>query len=388
MSDFHYEINREGTNSVKWDLRKTIFGKEDVLPMWVADMDFSPPPMVIKELEKRLEHGIFGYTFIGDRSASSIQNWLQTRHNWSIKSNSLLYSPGVVPAIATIIQAHTQPNDRIMLQSPVYPPFFGMAEANQRVVENCPLILNEGQYEIDFEAFEKSLQNGVKLFLLCNPHNPSGRVWTKDELIKIAELCLKYDVKIVSDEIHSDLVFTPHKHIPIASLDNKYENITITLMAPSKTFNLAGLQASFMVVPNEHSREKIADAQKRQGFFTLGTFGIAGMEAAYEFGESWLDSLLVYLKENIELSKKFIKSEIPQLEVIEPEGTYLIWIDCKNTGLNDKEIATRLLEKGKLALEPGPKYGPGGEGFVRMNIACPRNMLIEGLNRLKRSFEK
>ncbi|MBM7586257.1 cystathionine beta-lyase [Bacillus pakistanensis] len=387
MNDFHYEIKREGTNSVKWDLRKTIFGKEDVLPMWVADMDFAPPPMVIKELEKRLEHGIFGYTFIGERTASSIQNWLHTRHNWSIETDSLLYSPGVVPAIATIIQAHTQPNDRIMLQSPVYTPFFNMVEANQRVVENCPLVLNKGYYEIDFEAFEKSLQNGVKLFLLCNPHNPSGRVWTKDELMKIAELCLKYDVQIVSDEIHSDLVFSPHKHVPIASLDKKYENITITLMAPSKTFNLAGLQASFMVIPNKHSRKKIEEAQKRQGFFTLGTFGIAGMEAAYEFGENWLESLLEYVKENIELTKKFITSEIPQLEVVEPEGTYLIWIDCRNTGYDDKEIASRLLEKGKLALEPGPKYGPGGEGFVRMNIACPRNMLLEGLDRLKRSFE-
>ncbi len=249
--------------------------------MWVADMDFMPPKKVLSALENRLHHGIFGYTFVGDRTAEAIFEWLNKRHDWRINKEWLQYSPGVVPAISTIIQALTEPGDKVLVQSPVYTPFFNLVKDNQRVVENSPLIYKDGRYSIDFEAFEQSLKNGVKLFLLCNPHNPSGRVWKKNELTKIAELCHQYNVTIVSDEIHSDLVYHSHKHIPIASLDEKFANMTITLIAPSKTFNLAGLQASAMITSNPEIREKIGEVHKKQGFFTLNTFGIIGMEAAY-----------------------------------------------------------------------------------------------------------
>ncbi|MCA1057231.1 pyridoxal phosphate-dependent aminotransferase [Rossellomorea aquimaris] len=386
MNDFEKVIDRTGTSSVKWDMTKTVFGKDDVLPMWVADMDFLPPAEVTEALKNRLEHGIFGYTFVGDGPREAIVEWIQKRHGWSIHKDWLQYSPGVVPAIGTIIQALTEPGDKVLVQSPVYTPFFNMTEENGRVVENAPLDYIDGTYRISFEDFEESLKKGVKLFLLCNPHNPSGRVWTREELTKMAELCKKYSVIIVSDEIHSDLVYEEHAHTPIASIDESYLDSVITCIAPSKTFNLAGLQASAMITPNKHFRDSIAEVHKRQGFFTLNTFGITGMEAAYRHGEKWLEDILDYLKENVNRTKSFLEERLPDLHLVDPEGTYLLWIDCRKLGLSDDELKERLLEKGKLGLEPGPKYGKGGEGFVRMNIACPREILEDGLSRLYKAL--
>ncbi|MCA1064914.1 pyridoxal phosphate-dependent aminotransferase [Rossellomorea aquimaris] len=383
MSRFEELINRKGSSSVKWDMTKTVFGKDDVLPMWVADMDFLPPQEVLDSLHERLKHGIFGYTFVGEGAASSMKDWVLKRHGWNIEESWLQYSPGVVPAISTVIQALTVPGDKVLVQSPVYTPFFSLVEDNDRVIVNSPLVYHDGSYTIDFGAFEESLKSGVKLFLLCNPHNPSGRVWTKDELTKMAQLCRKYNVVIVSDEIHSDLVFKPHTHIPVASLDDAFKDMTITCIAPSKTFNLAGLQASAMITPNGDLREKMALIHKKQGFFTLNTFGIVGMEAAYRHGEGWLEEVLEYLQENVRVTKEFIIKNLPDLRLVDPEGTYLLWIDCTKMGLSDEELKERLLDKGKLALEPGTKYGSGGEGFVRMNIACPRRTLMDGLERLR-----
>lgn len=368
---------------MKWDMTKTVFGKDDILPMWVADMDFLPPQEVLDSLHERLKHGIFGYTFVGEGAASSMKDWVLKRHGWNIEESWLQYSPGVVPAISTVIQALTVPGDKVLVQSPVYTPFFSLVEDNDRVIVNSPLVYHDGSYTIDFGAFEESLKSGVKLFLLCNPHNPSGRVWTKDELTKMAQLCRKYNVVIVSDEIHSDLVFKPHTHIPVASLDDTFKDMTITCIAPSKTFNLAGLQASAMITPNGDLREKMALIHKKQGFFTLNTFGIVGMEAAYRHGEGWLEEVLEYLQENVRVTKEFIIKNLPDLRLVDPEGTYLLWIDCTKMGLSDEELKERLLDKGKLALEPGTKYGSGGEGFVRMNIACPRRTLMDGLERLR-----
>ncbi len=386
MSKFEEIINRKGSSSVKWDLTKTVFGKDDVLPMWVADMDFLPPQEVLDALQERLKHGIFGYTFVGDETAASIKGWLQKRHGWDIENTWLQYSPGVVPAISTIIQALTIPGDKVLIQSPVYTPFFSLVEDNDREIVNAQLEYKDGSYSIDYHAFEEALKTGVKLFLLCNPHNPSGRVWKKEELTKMAELCQQYNVVIVSDEIHSDLVYDTHKHFPLASLNDSFRDMTITCIAPSKTFNLAGLQASAMITPNPDLREKIAAIHKKQGFFTLNTFGIVGMGAAYRFGEEWLKEILRYLQENVRVTKEFIGKHLPGLQVVEAEGTYLLWIDCTKMDLSDEELKERLLGKGKLALEPGTKYGPGGEGFVRMNIACPRTTLMDGLERLRKAL--
>ncbi|MGM0854540.1 MAG: MalY/PatB family protein [Bacillota bacterium] len=386
VNKFEEIINRKGSSSVKWDLTKTVFGKDDVLPMWVADMDFLPPQDVLDALQDRLKHGIFGYTFVGDETAASIKEWVHKRHGWDIEKTWLQYSPGVVPAISTIIQALTVPGDKVLVQSPVYTPFFSLVEDNDREIVNAQLDYDEGSYSIDFGAFEESLKTGVKLFLLCNPHNPSGRVWKKEELMKIAELCHQYNVVIVSDEIHSDLVYETDTHIPLASLNDSFRDITITCIAPSKTFNLAGLQASAMITPNPDFREKIAAIHKKQGFFTLNTFGIVGMEAAYRFGEAWLEEILAYLQENVRVTKEFIGKQLPDLQLVDPEGTYLLWIDCTKMELSDEELKERLLDKGRLALEPGTKYGPGGEGFVRMNIACPRVTLMDGLERLRKAL--
>ncbi|WP_102274028.1 MalY/PatB family protein [Cytobacillus massiliigabonensis] len=383
--DFNQKLNREHTSSVKWGLTKQIFGTDDVLPMWVADMDFSPPNEVKEAIQERVDHGIYGYTYSPPSTTEAIQMWLKKRHSWEINHSWVLYSSGVVPSISIAIEAFTTPGDKVMLQSPVYTPFFEMIEKNNRKIVNTPLKLINNRYEIDFTLFENHLKDGVKLFLLCNPHNPSGRVWTKEELTRIVELCHQYNCLILSDEIHSDLILK-NKHVPIASLNDTYKEITVTCIAPSKTFNLAGLQASAVIIPNKQLRKAFKDVQERQGFFSLSTFGIIGMEAAYRSGEQWLEELLAYIKENVKTVKEYIDEHIPGISVMEPEGSYLIWLNCQALQLSDEEIKDRLLIKGKLALEPGKKYGPGGEGFVRMNIACPREIVLEGLERLKRAF--
>lgn len=387
LKQFDEPIERTGTMSVKWDNMKEVFGAGDLLPMWVADMDFRPPKAVIDALKARVEHGVFGYSIIPDSTDEAIQNWLKKRHHWEIEQSWLLYSTGVVPSLGMAIQAFTKPGDRILIQSPVYQPFFRMIETNGRKVVNSPLLLKNGRYEIDFADFEEKCQNNVKVFILCSPHNPGGRVWHKGELQQLAELCKKYEVLIIADEIHADLVAPPYQHTPIAAIDKAYQDFIVTCIAPTKTFNLAGLQAASMIVPNPSLRKKLSEIQAQQGFFTLNTFGIIGMEAAYRNGSEWLDELLLYIRQNVEIVHDFIQKELPALQIMEPEGSYLIWIDCRKTGLSDADISNRLLQTGKLALEPGRKYGPGGEGFIRMNVACTKQILRDGLARLAKAFQ-
>ena len=383
MSIFDEKIDRMETASVKWERTEAVFGENNLLPMWVADMDFHPPQAVIDALQKRVEHGIFGYTFIPESVNHAIQTWLQKRHHWKIESDTLLYANSVVESISIAIQTFTEPGDKVLLQSPVYTPFFDMIEKNGRVVANSPLKLTNGRYEIDFEQFEEEVKNGGKLFLLCNPHNPGGRVWSREELQKIGEICVKHNCLIVADEIHSDLVYRSHKHCPIASLSDEIAAITITCLSPSKTFNLAGLQASAVIIQSQALREQFSKTQRRHGFFSLNTFGILAMEAAYQHGETWLEELIDYLEENKLFALRYLRKNLPQLECMEPDGSYLLWIDCRNLQLSDKEIRKRLIEKGKVALEPGPKYGVGGEGFIRLNFACAKEMLADALERLK-----
>lgn len=388
MEKYHFNrlIERKNTHSVKWDMNHIVFGTNDILPMWVADMDFEPPMEVTEALKKRIEHNIYGYTFIPHSTYEAVQDWVKKRHHWNIEKDWLLFMPGVIPGISVAINALTEPFDRILVQSPVYTPFFNLIEQNGRTVVNSPLVLKDHYYEIDFHDFEEKLKSGVKLFILCNPHNPSGRVWKKEELQKIGELCKKYDCLILSDEIHSDLIYKPNVHTPIASVNEDLHNQVITFIAPSKTFNLAGLQASCVIIPNSQLRNIFKKAQSKLGYGMLNTFGIAGIEAAYRYGEDWLEQLLIHLQENIDIAKNFIEQEIPELSVMIPEGTYLLWIDCRKLGLSDQEIREKLIQKGKLGLEPGTKYRTGGESFVRMNIACSKDTLLEGLHRLKKAF--
>ncbi|WP_066056086.1 MalY/PatB family protein [Robertmurraya korlensis] len=383
--DFDKVIDRNNTGSVKWGLLHDVFGSSDLHPMWVADMDFPPPAEVTNAIRNRLNHEIFGYTFVPPSVGKAIQAWVKKRHSWDIRQAWISYSSGVVPSISTAVQAFTSVGDKVMLQSPVYTPFFSMVEKNERVVVNSPLKNVNNRYEIDFDDFEAKLKEGVKLFLLCNPHNPSGRIWGKEELIQIGRLCKQYNCLILSDEIHSDLVFEENKHVPIASLED-FADFVVTCIAPSKTFNLAGLQASAVITSNKKLQELFQAEQQKQGFHTLNTFGIVGIEAAYLHGETWLNEALAYMAENIRYVQQFLDSELPQIKMMDPEGTYLIWMDCRELGLSDDEIKKSLIEKGKIGLEPGPKYGAGGEGFVRMNIACSKEHVVEGLQRLKAAF--
>ena len=383
--DFDSIVERKNTASLKWDWMRNIYGREDLLPMWVADTDFLSPPEIIEALQKRTEHGVFGYGIPPKTMFSAVTNWVEKRYGWKIKESWLIESPGVVTALAFAIQGLTEEGDKVLIQTPVYPPFYTMIKNNNREIVKNPLKYINGRYEIDFADFEEKLKSGVKLFILCSPHNPVGRVWTEDELEKMGELCKKYNVFVVSDEIHADIIFRPNVHTPLASLAG-LEEMTVTCIAPSKTFNIPGLQASVMIIPNAEIRKKITAAQGKIGYSGNNILGRTAMEAAYTHGKQWREQCIEYLKGNRDRVIGFISRELPDLHVVPSEGTYLLWIDCRKLGLSDIELKKRLVEKGKLALEPGTKYGEEGTGFVRMNIGCPRKLLEEGLIRLKNAL--
>lgn len=386
MLNFEQWIDRTNTGAVKWDYLQELYGSSDLLPMWVADMDFPSPEGIQEALAERIKHPLFGYTAPAVSLFPVIQSWLEQRHGWSIDKESIAFSPGVVTAIGTAIQAFTEPGDNVLIQSPVYTPFFDMIKNNGRNAVNSRLKLVNSRFEIDFADFEDKLKEGVKLFILCSPHNPGGRVWTKEELLTIGSLCRSYGTIIISDEIHADLYYPHARHMPIASLSPDLARQTVTLMAPSKTFNIAGLQASLIISENPDHREAIQKVQAMNGFHGLNLLSLTAMEAAYRSGGDWLGALLEYVWENIRIACDYIQSEIPGVTCMKPDASYLLWIDCRSLGLSDTDIQNALVKKGKLALEPGTKYGPGGEGFVRMNVGCPREILMDGLERFKRSF--
>jgi len=385
LSQFDQVINRKKTDSVKWDYTKRIFGVEDVLPMWVADMDFQAPEEVIDALHTRVDHGIFGYTMPGSKMEDAVTNWLKSRHSWEIDPKTITYSPGIVTAISMAIHAFTTSEDKIVVQPPVYYPFFEIAQKHKREVLYNQLLLNENfRYEIDFIDLEEKLSDErTKLFILCNPHNPSGRVWSKEELTKIGDLCIKHNVLIISDDIHSDLLLFGNQYTPIASIRKNIANQTITCIAPSKTFNLAGLQASILLIPNDSLKRRYNEVQQLFGVMGINTLGADAMQAAYEQGSNWLDELIQYLQENVLLIEEYLMNHLPQVKIMRPESTYLVWIDVRSLNKSDKELQELLLNKGKLALHIGSKFGENGEGFLRMNIACPKETLLDGLNRLK-----
>ncbi|WP_164216531.1 MalY/PatB family protein [Virgibacillus sp. YIM 98842] len=382
MSIFSELHDRKNTRSVKWDMLEPVFQTSDILPMWVADMDFKAPEAVNNALIKRAEHGIYGYTIIDDDVESAIINWLKHRHQWEIDQKWLTFSPGVVTSLHMAIQAFTEPNDKVLVQTPVYGPFYKVTESHERELVKNKLIYKDGYYSIDFQDFEKKLKSGVKAFILCSPHNPVGRVWKKEELEEMARLCLKYDVLIISDEIHADLVLPGNKHIPIASLSEEIAENTITMMAPSKTFNLAGLQASFIVTKNKDLRLKLNEHLGKQGFHMLNTMGNAAIEAAYKHGGDWLDELLSVINDNKNYVIDTFAKNTPELKVVNPEGTYLLWIDCSGLNMDNKELKKFMIEKAKVGLNAGIEYGEEGDQFMRMNLGCPKAMVEEGVKRI------
>lgn len=379
-------IDRNGTNSVKFDFKKENHVPEDVLPMWVADMDFETAPAVIERMKKEASFGIYGYSDTKQSYIDAVKNWYKTRFDWEIDGKWIVKTPGVVFAMASAIRAFTKEGDAILIQRPVYYPFGKVIEDNNRKIINSPLILENGYYHMDLKDFEnKIISERVKMFFLCNPHNPVGRVWKKEELEQVADICLRHEVIVFSDEIHSDFVYSGNHHTVFTTVDKHLLNCTITATAPSKTFNLAGLQLSNIFIPNEKLRHAFLTELKKQAVMEMNLFGTAACEAAYIDGADWLDQLKVYLEENIAFVRSFLEKEIPKIQLIEPQGTYLLWLDVRKLGYTETEMEDRLLNKGKLWIENGSVFGAEGEGFLRMNIASPRSVVEDGMKRLKQA---
>jgi cystathionine beta-lyase len=387
MSRFDEVINRKNTGSLKFDGHSMFDMPEDVLPLWVADMDFQTAPGITDVIKEAAEHGIFGYTAPGEAYDAAVKNWYQKHFDWDIQDEWIIKTPGVVFALATAVRAFTNPGDRVLIQRPVYYPFSSVVEDNERQVVNSPLKPVGDHYEMDFEDLEEKLADPqVKLMLLCSPHNPVGRVWTKEELCGVEEACLANDVILVSDEIHSDFVWGDRKHRILASLDKRLEENTVICTAPSKTFNLAGLQTSNIFIPNRDLRYRYKKAIERLGLFNPNQLGLAACRAAYETGEDWLAQVKEYILGNIEFTREYLQKNLPQIKLIEPEGTYLLWLDCRALGLSVKELNEKIIHDGKVWLDAGEMFGPEGEGFQRINVACPRKYLTQALEQMKRAL--
>ena len=377
--NFDEIIPRRGTNSYKWDTPE----EENVLPMWVADMDFRTAPAIIETLRRRVEHGIFGYTKVPQNYYDTIVKWFINRHQWEIDSQWIIYTSGVDPAITAIIKAMTIPGDKIIVQTPVYNCFYSSIRNNGCKMIANNLIYQEGRYTIDFDDLEhKAADPETKLLLLCNPHNPVGRVWTSEELQRIGDICLQNGVFIIADEIHCELTYEGHNYTPFASLSEEFRLRSATCISPSKAFNLAGLQIANIVAADSNIRSRIDRAINDNEVCDVNPFGVIATIAAYEKSEEWLDALRKYLWENYTYVRYFFKRHLPQYSVLPLEGTYLVWIDCRAAGIGSDNITSCLQNKQKLMVNSGTLYGPGGEGFIRLNIACPRKLLIDGLVRL------
>lgn len=385
--NFDQTIDRTTSSAVKYDLRKTYFGKADVIPLWVADMDFASPECIRNAVTERAKHEIYGYSLKPEGYNASIQKWLCKNHAWEIPKSSISFSPGVVPGLVLSIMAFTNPGDKIIVQTPVYFPFFISIEENEREMVINPLKETDGYYEMDFEDLKSKIDSKTKMILLSSPHNPVGRVWKKEELEELVDICVANDILIVSDEIHADLVFAPHKHIPIATVSEKAKQQTLTFMAPSKTFNIAGLSSSFVIIENEKLLKKYNTILDSFHLFLGNIFGTIATEAAYNHGKEWLDQMLEYTEGNIDFVSSFLKKNIPQIHFLKPEGTYLLWIDFKALGMTDAELKEFLVHKAGIGLNSGNIFGENGSGFMRMNVACPRALLEKALLQLKAAFE-
>jgi cystathionine beta-lyase len=387
LSVFDEIINRENTASVKYDQRKSVFGRQDVLPFWVADMDFKAPQPVIDVLQKRIEHGIFGYPVKPEVFYDSIVDWIERKHGWKIHRDWILFTPGVVPALVLSVLAFTVPDDRIIVQPPVYFPFFRTIDHHGRRKTDNFLVEIDGKYEMNFDDLQTKFRQGAKMMFLCNPHNPVSRVWNQGELMKLAELCNEYNIILVSDEIHSDIIFGGHKHIPAAVLSSELAKRSVTCFAPSKTFNLAGLATSFVIIPDSSMRKKyemiIRDFHLEHG----NIFGLEALTAAYQNGDSWLKELLNYLEGNLHYLENHFKINMPEIRVIKPEGTYLVWLDFRKLNFSREDLNHFLIQEAGIGLSDGAMFGPGGQGFQRWNIACPRKLLQQGLDQLSEAIK-
>lgn len=382
--NFDEIIDRKNTNSLKYDFADRRGKPVDILPLWVADMDFRTPEPVIEALVSSSSHGIFGYSESRQDYFLTLKKWFSERFEFDIQRSWLVKTPGIVFAIAMAIRALTEKGDGVIIQRPVYYPFSETILVNERKLVNNPLVYENGEYHIDFEDFEEKIEsNKVKLFILCNPHNPVGRVWTREELTRLGHICLKHGVLVVSDEIHADFIFKGHQHLIFASLKPEFADMTITGTAPSKTFNLAGLQISNIFIKNQEIRRKFKKEIEKSGYSQLNTMGLVACQAAYEYGQDWLEQLREYLSGNLAYIRSYLEQRIPKIKLIEPEGTYLAWLDCSGLKLSDAELEDMVVNRAKLWLDGGLMFGEEGSGFQRMNIACPRKILERAMKQLE-----
>ena len=387
--DFSQVIERNNTLSIKYDFAKERKKPSDLLSLWVADMDFPVAQEIKDALIERCNHGIFGYSEVKTPYYEVIAKWYQEKFNWTTKKQWLVKTPGVVAAIANAIRAFTNIGDAVLIQKPVYYPFFLTIEDNQRKVVNNSLVYKNGRYEMDFVDFEeKIISHKVKLFVLCSPHNPVGRVWNKEELVKIGDICLKHKVIVVADEIHADFVYRGHQHQVFANLKTDYQEITVTCTAPSKTFNIAGLQVSNIFIANENLRKKFKQELKKTANADINVMGLIACQAAYSQGEDWLRQVKIYIAENLEYVKNFLRDNLPQVKLVEPEGTYLLWLDFRELNLTEEELEDLIINKAKLWLDGGTMFGAEGVGFQRINIACPQKILIQAFTQLKEALKQ
>ncbi|RAO98545.1 cystathionine beta-lyase [Petrotoga sp. 9PW.55.5.1] len=385
--NFDEIIDRRNTESAKWKALKQLYGREDIIPMWVADMDFKSPPEIIQNLKERADHGVFGYPMIDDNYFDSFVNWVKKRHELNISKEWIITADGVVDALKIAILAFSKPGDKVVIQTPVYYPFYNIIKSNGREILRNSLKIENGNYIMDYEDLEKKLSDKrTKLFILCNPHNPVGRVWTKQELEKLSDLCVKHNVILLSDEIHSDLIYPSNKHIPIVSISQEIKEKSLTFYAPSKTFNLAGLKASYVVIPNNELRNEYKNTIESISSSSLNIFGMIAAKAAYEKGEGWLKELLIYLENNIDFVISFFNDKLPKVKITKPEGTYLMWLDFRAYG-DEEKIKEMLVNKAKVGLEEGSIFGEEGKGYFRMNIGCPKSVIEKVCNNIYNAFK-
>lgn len=384
--DFDEIIPRRGTNSYKWDS----FDDPDMLPLWVADMDFRAAPFIQQAIQRCVDHGVYGYVRVPESYYKAVIQWFSRRHGWTMQREHILYTTGVVPAIAAILQGITSPGDRVLLQTPVYNCFFScLRNAGNVLVEN-PLVLEDGRFRIDFEDFErKIIDNGVKVFLLCNPHNPVGRVWTREELTRMGDICMRHDVFVISDEIHNELVMPGYRYTPFASIRPEYAPHCAVCTSSSKSFNLAGLQIANITIADDQTRVRVDKQININETCDVGPFGVVALQAAYTpEGEEWLRQLMEYVHANYQYLIQYLSAHLPQLVVTRSEGTYLAWVDCAALGMESEELTQLISEKTHVWFTPGKEYNPGGSTFIRINLACPRATLSEALQRFCTFFEK
>lgn len=382
--NFDELVDRSHTDSVKLDKLKSLYGEVDLTPLWVADTDFKSPPAIIEAMKKRVEHGVFGYTTPPENYLSSIVQWLQSRHHWTVLPEQINFVPGVVKGIAFALDVFTREGDRVIIQPPVYHPFRLVPTALKRNVVNNPLILENGRYRMDLAGLREILSRQTcKLLILCNPHNPGGRVWSKEELKELAEICSDHGVMVISDEIHADMALPGFRHIPFASVSREAEEISLTLMAPSKTFNIAGIVSSFAVIPNKEIREQYLGYLEPRELSQGTIFAYTATLAAYKEGAEWLEQMNEYVQGNVFFVNNYLKEHIPQIKAMLPEASFLVWLDCRALHLSQPELVNLFVKRAHLALNDGTMFGPGGEGFMRLNVGTPRQVLEQALNKLK-----